>query len=313
MKNVLILAVALCSIAAQAVVPRYNIDPYSHWYTAEQTFAGGIVVSGALEFSALSDVSGDAMCISAGSVVGTCAAAVFTTSVSSPIILSPATGSADDILIKPAGTTAATFAETSGNLTIVGDLIASGNDLTATNMKSAVTGGADDITFQPGGATALTLAETTGDATLVGDLVVTGDDITSLNYKSAVTGGADDMTFQPGGATAFTLAETTGNGTLVGDLTVSGGDITAINMSSAATGSADDMSFKPATVAVLNVAEAGEIQMMKKVTSHAACAAVGDLGRIELFGVADTVNLCVCVQTAAATFAWTAIPAGGAC
>lgn len=222
MRNILTLAIVLCSLSAMAVVPKYNVDPYSHRYTASQSFEGGITVSGgmtmsgALTYTGLSDVSGDALCLSGASVLGTCGAAVFTTSVSSPILLSPLTGSADDILIKPAGTTALTVSEG-------------------------------------------------------------------------------------------------GNATLVGDLTVSGNDITAKNMSSAATGSADDMSFKPATVAVLNVAEAGEIQMMKKVTAHAACAAVGDIGRIELFGVADTVNLCVCIQSAADTFSWTPIPAAGAC
>lgn len=144
-----------------------------------------------------------------------------------------------------------------------------------------------------------------------GGINVTGG-LVSLDLTSTATGGSDNILIKPAGTTALTIAEG-GNATLVGDLTVSGGDVTAINFSSAATGSADDMSFKPATVAVLNIAEAGEIQMMKKVTAHAACAAEADLGRIELFGVADTVNLCVCVQTAAATFAWTAIPAGGAC
>lgn len=64
-----------------------------------------------LTISGLADVSGDALCISGANVLGTCAAAVFTTSVSSPILLSPATGGADDVLIKPAGSTAFTILE----------------------------------------------------------------------------------------------------------------------------------------------------------------------------------------------------------
>ena len=191
MRNVLTLVTMFCSLNALAVVPRYNIDPYSHWYTAEQTFAGGITVDGAMTFSALSDVSGDAVCVSSLNVVGTCAAAVFTTSVSSPILLSPVTGGADDILIKPAGTTAATFAETTGNMTLVGDLTVTGGDITALNMASTATGGADDMTLKPAGTIKFTVAE-------AGQIQING--IVSSHSSCASAGDRGKLEFFDDGA-----------------------------------------------------------------------------------------------------------------
>lgn len=311
MNKIAMLAVVMFSFASFAA-PRYNIDPYAHWYTAEQTFDGGVVISGGLEFSGMTDVSGDAMCVSAGNVIGTCAAAVFTTSVSSPDYISALTVGADDLEFKPAGTLGMTLAETSGNLTVVGDIIASGNDVTATNLKSAVTGGADDITIAPAGTTALTLAETTGNGTLVGDLVVTGGNVQALNLDSAATGGADDILINPAGVLAMTIAEG-GNVTIVGDLIISGGDATVSILKTPITGGADNMDLYTGGVTSMTLEEAGGIQISKVVTVHSTCAASSDRGKIDIFSVGDTVSFCGCWQSAAATYAWVALHVGGVC
>lgn len=270
MNKIIVLALFVVSMNSYAVVPSFNVDPYSHRYTAEQFFDGGASIAGDMSFSGLSDVSGDALCINGSDVMGTCAAAVFTTSVSSPILLSPATGSADDITIKPAGTTMMTIAE-AGNVTIANDLIVSGNDITAKTMSSAASGGADDMTFSPAGVLGMTLAETTNNLTVVGDITASGADVNSTNFNGS-------------------------------------------NFKSPATGGADNISVMPAGVAVLNANEAGDVQLMKVVTSHAACAAAGDRGRIELYdNGADKVSFCGCWQSGAGTYAWVALHTGGAC
>lgn len=203
-------------------IPRHNNDPHSVFHKGNHTFdgdvnmTGDVNMSGGFELDGLADVNGDAVCVESDGDFGTCGAAVFTTSVSSPILQSPLTGGSDNILIKPAGTTMMTIAE-AGNVTVVNDVI------------------------------------------------VSGGDVQCLDVESAATGGADDITISPAGTAKFT------------------------------------------------VAEAGQIQINGVVSSHSACAAAGDRGKIELYSVANTVSFCGCWQSGVATYAWVALHAGGAC
>lgn len=235
MKKIAMLT-AILSAGVFADAPRHNNDPHSVTHTGVHTFKGGFTVAPAgtddytittdsdssLVVSGLSDVSGDAMCVSSGNVVGTCAAAVFTTSISSPALISPLTGGADDITFKPAGTLGMTLAETTNNLTVVGDITASGADMFATNFNGS-------------------------------------------NFQSTATGGADDLALKPAGTVKFT------------------------------------------------VAEAGQVQINGVVSSHSACAAAGDIGKIEMFSVADTVSFCGCWQSGAGTYAWVGLHTGAVC
>lgn len=121
-KKLMVLSGLFLAIVAFAfhsfAVPRFNNDPHNVTHTGTHSFKGGMTLAPAgtdditlttdadtsLVVTGLTDVSGDAICVSSGNVFGTCAAAVFTTSVSAPALVSPVSGSADDITISPAGT-----------------------------------------------------------------------------------------------------------------------------------------------------------------------------------------------------------------
>lgn len=82
---------------------------------------------------------------------------------------------------------------------------------------------------------------------------------------------------------------------------------------SPASGGADDITLSPATVTGLTVAEAGQVQINRVVSSHSACAAAGDRGKIEVYSVGDTVSFCGCWQSGVATYAWVGLHVGASC
>lgn len=226
----LAVSLALFAFKSMAGVPRFNIDPYSHHYTADQSFAGDVSVTGDVTMSG----------------------AFSPATVTSEVYQSAATGGNDDMIFKPAGTLGMTLAE-NGNLTVVGAV--AGSNLSGSN---------------------------TGDQT--------------ITLTGAVTGS---------GTGSFA---TTFNPVAVFPTSVS----TPIILSPA-TGGADDIDMKPATVSVFKVTEAGEVQLTKPVTAHSACAAAGDVGRIDVFSVGDTKSFCGCWQSGAGTYAWVGLHAGAVC
>ncbi len=166
MKKIVVLTFSLLSLSAVADI---KLERSKVTYLAEQTFTQAVNLSGGFELDGLSDVTGDALCVSSLDVIGTCGIAVFTTSVSTPAVVSPATGGSDPVVISPAG------------------------------------------------------------------------------------------------------------------------------------------------VAGLTINEAGDVHINRVVTSHGACAADADTGRIENYGVGDTISICACEKTAAATYAWKALSGTGTC
>lgn len=112
-------------------------------------------------------------------------------------------------------------------------------------------------------------------------------------------------------STGCTVDPATGDLSCSGDYAMGGQDL-----KTTATGGADDIRLLPASVTDtgLTITEAGAILIKKVVTTHGACAAAGDRGRMEMYDDAsDHVSLCVCEQTAAATYAWKALSSTGVC
>jgi len=140
------------------------------------------------------------------------------------------------------GTTALTLTNTTGDVTVAGDLTVTGNDIKSSSATSLTLSGADvavagDLTvtgndIKSSTATALSLSG--ADVTVAGDLTVTGNDIKSSTATALSLSGADvtvagDLTvtgndIKSSSATAITLSGS--DVTLANDLTVTGDQIT---------------------------------------------------------------------------------------
>ena len=100
--------------------------------------------------------------------------------------------------------------DTSGNVTLAGDLAVNGGDITTTSTGTATVFNTNATTLNVGeAATTVSIGATTGTATI-------------RNATTAITGNAT----VGGSATVGTTLGVTGNTTLTGDLAVNGGDIT---------------------------------------------------------------------------------------
>lgn len=130
--------------------------------------------------------------------------------------------------------------DTSGNVTLAGDLAVNGGDITTTSTGTATVFNTNATTLNVGqDATTVSIGATTGTATI-------------RNATTAITGDAT----VGGSATVGTTLGVTGNTTLTGDLAVNGGDITT----SAATATVFDSNATSVDIAgaatTLNIADA---------------------------------------------------------